>query len=148
MPLRIGTELPSLEGATEWLNSQPDLEAYKGKPLLVHFWSVSCHVCHDNLPALEEWRQKYGPKGLQFLAVHMPRQDSDTNVDEVKRQVEEYKISECCAVDNQQSLRGSFENEFLPAYFLFDSEGKMKFRAAGLNGIKMLQSALDKMMGS
>ena len=58
MPMRIGTQMPSLDEATEWFNAtgaHAQAEA-KGQPTLVHFWSVSCGLCKENLPRVEEWR--------------------------------------------------------------------------------------------
>ena len=47
MPLRTGSTLPALGGAAAWINGEPAAEELAGKPVLVHFWSVSCHICHD-----------------------------------------------------------------------------------------------------
>ncbi|MCX7799260.1 MAG: redoxin domain-containing protein [Fimbriimonadales bacterium] len=146
MPLRVGSELPSFDGATEWLNGEPDWAELSGKPLLVHFWAVSCHICHENLPVIARWRDQYGPKGLGFVSVHMPRQEADLDVEEVRRQVAEHGIVEPCAVDNRHCVAENFENQYVPAYFLFDAEGKMRSRAAGANGLKMLQAALDRLL--
>ncbi len=47
MPMRIGTELPGFEGATEWFNAtgaRAEAEA-AGRPTLVHFWAASCATC-------------------------------------------------------------------------------------------------------
>ena len=84
MPMRLRTPLPSLDGVTEWLNSEPDLEDVKGSPLLIYFWAVSCHICHENMPKLKDWRKKFVPKGLKMIAIHCPRMKSDTDVEEVK----------------------------------------------------------------
>ena len=59
MPIRMGTELPSFEGATEWINGSADsVNNLKGQPTLVHFWSVSCGICKENMPRIAEWRDK------------------------------------------------------------------------------------------
>ena len=44
MALRIGTEMPSFEGATEWFNGQVSPTELLGAPTLVHFWAVSCFI--------------------------------------------------------------------------------------------------------
>jgi hypothetical protein len=50
MAMRIGTQMPRFEGATEWFNgTQAHAEAeVQQHPTLVHFWSVSCGICKDN----------------------------------------------------------------------------------------------------
>ena len=129
MPMRIGTEMPSLEGATEWFNATGAAAAAeaKGHPTLVHFWSVSCGICKENLPRVAEWRDERAAEGLRVVAVHMPRYEADTDVEAVREAVATYNITEPCAVDNGHKLRDAFQNEqgYVPAYYLFDAEGKL-----------------------
>jgi thiol-disulfide isomerase/thioredoxin len=152
MPMRIGTELPSLDGATEWFNAtQAHAEAEStNRPTLVHFWSVSCGICKENLPRVAEWRDGRAEEGLRVIAVHMPRYEADTDVEAVREAINKYNITEPCAVDNQHKLRDAFRNEqgYVPAYYLFDAEGKLKCFAAGERGLHMLQSALERVLAS
>ena len=83
MGMRIGTEMPRLEGATEWFGgtqASAEMEA-KGYPTLVHFWSMSCGMCKENMPRLAEWREGLREQGLRVFAVHMPRYETDTDVE-------------------------------------------------------------------
>lgn len=152
MPMRIGTELPSFEGATEWLNATGAHAAdeAKGHPTLVHFWSVSCGTCKENLPRLTEWRDARMADGLRVVAIHMPRYEADMDAEAVRDAVATYNITEPCAVDNQHVLRDAFQNEqgYVPAYYLFDAEGKLRGFAAGEHGLKVISSALDRVLAS
>jgi thiol-disulfide isomerase/thioredoxin len=146
MPLRIGTPLPELSGATEWVNGEVKREDLLGSPTLIHFWAISCHLCHDNMPTVAQWREQYGPQGLNVVAIHMPRQESDTNVEAVRADIAAMGITEPCAIDNEHTIGERFENQFWPAYFLFDAEGAMRSRTAGDAGLKMLEGALKRLM--
>jgi thiol-disulfide isomerase/thioredoxin len=150
MPMRIGTKLPQLDGATEWFGgTQAHAEAEaKGRPTLVHFWSVSCGICKENLPLVAQWRDELKERGLRVIAVHMPRYESDTDVEAVREAIANYNITEACAVDNEHKLAETFQNDqgYVPAYYLFDSEGKLKSFAAGERGLDMLKSALDRLL--
>lgn len=150
MPMRIGTTLPSFDGATEWFGgTQAGAEAeVLGQPTLVHFWSVSCGICKDNLPRVAQWRDDLKAQGLRVIAVHMPRYESDTDVEAVRDAIGTYKITEPCAVDNEHKLREAFQNDggYVPAYYLFDAEGKLRSFAAGERGLDMLKSALERLL--
>lgn len=145
MPMRIGDAIPDFSGASEFINGELALE--EGKPTLVHFWAVSCGICKDKMPQLRELINNYGEKGLQTVAVHMPRYEADTNMDGVRETIANQGIVEVCAVDNQHKLKDAFLNEqgWVPVYYLFDAEGKLKSRAAGEFGIGVLKTALEKM---
>lgn len=150
MPMRIGTQLPSLEGATEWTSSNLEEvnSLIQGKPTLIHFWAVSCGICKTNLPRIAEWRDKYKEDGLRVVAVHMPRYPEDQDLVAVREAIEKFGIVEPCAIDNLHKMRDAFQNDqgFVPAYYLFDQEGKLKSFAAGERGLDMLSSALNRLM--
>lgn len=152
MSMRIGTGMPALDGATEWFGStQAYAEAEtKGRPTLIHFWSVSCGICKDNLPQIAEWRDEYKALGLRVIAVHMPRYESDTDVESVREAIATYNISEPCAIDKEHKLREAFQNDqgYVPAYYLFDAEGKLRSFAAGERGVDLLKSAVVRVLTS
>jgi thiol-disulfide isomerase/thioredoxin len=139
--------MPDLAGATEWLNGQVDRSQLVGSPTLVHFWSVSCYICKDNLPTLKQWKETYGPQGLKFVAVHMPRGEDELDAARVKAATEEFAIDEPCAIDNEHELGERFEtNGLWPYYLLFDAEGRMKTRAAGNAGLTTIETAIKRMV--
>ena len=150
MPMRIGTPMPSLDGATEWFGgTQAHAEAeILGKPAIVHFWSVSCGICKDNLPRVAQWRDELKDKGLRVIAVHMPRYESDTDTEAVRAAIATYNITEPCGVDNEHKLREAFQNDqgYVPAYYLFDADGKLRSFAAGERGLDLLKAALDRLL--
>lgn len=151
MGMRIGTERPSLVGATEWFGgTQASAEAQaEGHPTLIHFWSMSCGTCKDNMPRVAEWRDQLKEQGLRVIAVHMPRYEADTDAEAVREAIANYNIIEPCAVDNGHKLKDAFQNEqgYVPAYYLFDGEGKLRSFAAGERGLDLLKSTLDRVMG-
>lgn len=151
MAMRIGTQMPSFDGATEWFGGTQAHaeEEIRARPTLVHFWSSSCGTCKDNLPRVAEWRDEKRDQGLRVVAIHMPRYEADTDVEVVRDLIAKYNITEPCAVDNEHKLREAFQNDqgFVPAYYLFDAEGKLKSFAAGERGLDMLKSAIERVLG-
>lgn len=148
MPMRLGTEKPKFEGATEWIKgSQEEVENIsKDNVTLVHFWSVSCGLCKENMPKVNELRDT--KEGLKVIAVHMPRYEADTNVAAVREAIEKHNITEPCAIDNMHKLKDAFQNEqgFVPAYYLFDSEGKMRGFGAGEKGLNFIIPTLERLL--
>lgn len=152
MPMKIGDTIPSFEGATDWLNELQDTadDYVKGAPTIVYFWATSCGICKENMPKLQELRNKYKDRGLKTVAIHMPRYQADTDLEKVRAAIAEHCIDDVCAVDNQHKLKVAFLNEqsWVPVYYLFDADGKLKTRAAGEFGVGVLTTALEKMFAS
>jgi thiol-disulfide isomerase/thioredoxin len=144
--LRSGSLLPSLDGATRWLNRPVALDELGGRPVFVQFWAMSCHLCKENQPTVRQWRTQYAERGVTFVAIHMPRQASDTRVDEVEATARALGIDEPLAVDNEHVIGDRFETDGIwPVYFLFDAEGKLRARAAGAAGLGVLGAALERL---
>lgn len=148
MAMKIGTQLPSLEGATEWIGAtQAHAEAESaGNPTLVHFWSVSCDVCKENLPYVALLRDRKRDQGLRVIGVHLPRYESDLDAEAVRDLVSRYGMTEPMALDHMHKLRDAFQNDegYVPAYYLFDAEGKLRGSGVGRRGLEVLKPALER----
>ena len=149
MALKLRTPMPELTGATEWLHGDPITPAsLKGHVTVVHFWAVSCGVCKPHLPTLNEWRRQYEPQGVRFVSIHMPRQEADTNVDDVKKAVAEYGIEQPTAVDNMHGVTDAFQNEFVPAYYVFDEQGQLRLYMSGEKVLPNVQQTIERLLAA
>jgi thiol-disulfide isomerase/thioredoxin len=145
----MDTPMPSLEGGTDWFNTDKAItnDDLKGHPVVViHFWAVSCGTCKESFPDLDRWIDTYGPKGLKLISVHMPRQESDTNVEAVKEVIADYNMRQPCVVDNWHTITDAFENKYVPAYYIFDSAGKLRHFQAGEKAIKMVEPVIERVL--
>jgi thiol-disulfide isomerase/thioredoxin len=147
MPMRLGSPMPSLEGATEWFNATTIPEVQPGQTALVHFFAVSCHICHETMHDVIRIKDEYAGQGLVTFAIHMPRYEADTDVSLVRKDIEEYGIAQPLAVDNQHAITNRFENEYVPAFFVFGSDGLLKFRTAGDKGFQKLEPKIREALG-
>ena len=144
--LRSGSPLPSLADATRWINREVSSEELRGRPVFVQFWAISCHICKENLPVVQRWQSTYGARGVTFVSVHMPRQESDTRLDEVEATARAFGMSEPLAVDNEHVIGDRFGTDGLwPVYFLFDADGKLRGRAAGAASLSILEGTLERL---
>src|SRR5881409_3660665 len=65
--------LPSLDGATAWLNSLPLTPAgLRGHVVLVDFWTYTCINWLRTLPYIRAWAEKYRDRGVVTIGVHSP----------------------------------------------------------------------------
>jgi thioredoxin-like negative regulator of GroEL len=149
MPMRLRTELPEFQGVTEWVNGEVSKADLAGKPVLIHFWAVSCYMCKESLPLINEWRKKYGQQyNLQVIGVHMPRSEADTDIGSVKDAIKQYNIEHPVIVDNEHAVTDSFQNEYVPAYYLFDEKLQLRHFQAGEKGLSMVEQRLHKIFGA
>jgi thiol-disulfide isomerase/thioredoxin len=147
MALRTGSDLPSFDGIATWINGAPSAEELAGQPLLVHFWSLSCYLCHDAADKVAAWAQTYAPRGLAVIGVHQPRSPEELDIMQVTADAQgPMAITWSCAIDNEHALVQRFENQFVPAYYLFDRDGKLVHRQAGDRGFERLLAKIDAVL--
>jgi thiol-disulfide isomerase/thioredoxin len=145
--MRLRSDMPELSGATEWINGEVSKSDLVGdKPTLIHFWSVSCGLCKEAMPSINQFRDDYKDE-LNVIAVHMPRSEKDLDIAQIKEVAAEHDITQPIFVDNDHALTDAFENEYVPAYYVFDAEGKLRHYQAGGDGMKMLTKRVNRVLG-
>lgn len=144
--MKLREQMPELDGATQWLNGELSKGDLIGeKPTLIHFWSVSCHLCKEAMPNVNKFRDDYKDK-LNVVAVHMPRSEDDLNLEQIKSVAAEHEITQPIFVDSEHTLTEAFENQYVPAYYVFDKEGQLRHFQAGGSGMKMLEKRVNRVL--
>jgi len=138
---------PSLDGAQEWLNSKPlTMEGLKGKVVLVDFWTYSCINCLRSIPYVRAWAEKYHDHGLVVIGVHAPEFAFERNVDNVKNAIAMLKIGYPVAIDNDYKIWRSFENEYWPAHYFIDANGKVRHHHFGEGEYAESERVIQKLL--
>lgn len=144
--MKLREQMPSLEGATQILNDTITGEELIGdKPTLIHFWSVSCYLCKEAMPEVNELRDEYNDR-LNVVAVHMPRSEDDLDLAVIEKMAESHDIIQPILVDSKHVITDAFENKYVPAYYVFDKEGKLRHFQAGGSGMPMLRKRLERVL--
>jgi cytochrome c biogenesis protein CcdA/thiol-disulfide isomerase/thioredoxin len=121
------TPMPSLAGATGWLNSPPlTRESLRGKVVLVDFWTYSCINCLRTLPYVKRWYETYKDHGLVVIGVHAPEFAFERDPDNVRRAVGELGITYPVAIDDDYAIWRGFANQYWPAHYFIDAEGRIR----------------------
>ncbi|MFT3814798.1 MAG: cytochrome c biogenesis protein DipZ [Acidovorax sp.] len=128
-------QAPPLAGATQWLNSAPlTAEQLRGKVVLVDFWTYSCINCLRALPYVKAWEQKYRDQGLVVVGVHAPEFAFERDAGNVAKAVKDLGITYPVAVDNQYAIWRAFGNQYWPAHYLIDAQGRLRHHHFGEGG--------------
>jgi cytochrome c biogenesis protein CcdA/thiol-disulfide isomerase/thioredoxin len=130
--LPVEGTLPPLTGAIAWLNSPPlTPQALRGKVVLVDFWTYSCINCLRSLPYVRAWAAKYKDHGLAIIGVHSPEFAFEKDVDNVRRAVKDLNVAYPVAVDSNLVIWQAFHNQYWPAHYFIDTEGRIRAHAFG-----------------
>jgi thiol-disulfide isomerase/thioredoxin len=130
--LPVEGELPSLAGATGWLNSEPLTPAsLRGRPVLVEFWTFTCINWLRTLPYVRAWFDTYRDDGLAVLGVHAPEFAVERSVENVRRAAVAMKIEFPIAIDSDYRIWQAFDNHYWPALYFADADGRIRHHRFG-----------------
>jgi hypothetical protein len=77
------------------------------------------------------WSEKYKDRGLVVIGVHTPEFEFEKNVDNVRRAAKEMKIDYPIAIDSDREIWRAFNNDFWPALYFVDSQGRIRHHYLG-----------------
>jgi thiol-disulfide isomerase/thioredoxin len=132
--VRLASEgsMPSLAGATEWLNSPPLTPAnLRGKVVLINFWTFSCINSLRQLPYLRAWAAKYKDQGLVIVGIQAPEFEFEKNLDDVRWARTSMKLDYPIAIDNDHAIWRAFNNNAWPALYFVDATGRIRHHQLG-----------------
>jgi thiol-disulfide isomerase/thioredoxin len=126
------SELASLEQADGWLNSPPlTASALRGKVVLIDFWTYTCINWRRTLPYLRAWDDKYRDQGLVVIGVHAPEFSFERDAANVRWAIKDMKIDYPIAIDSNYSIWRAFDNQYWPALYFIDAEGRIRYHQFG-----------------
>lgn len=143
--MKIRNPMPPLEGEEVILNEHNFDRQKNGKLVLIYFWSISCNQCEQSLVKLNELKQIFRSK-LNILTVHMPRDKKDKEINPIKVKVENLALPFPVFVDSQLKISDAFQNRMVPAFYLFDQEGLLRFYKAGIMSTKQLEQKINRIL--
>jgi thiol-disulfide isomerase/thioredoxin len=130
--LPVEGRMPSLDNATEWLNSPPLTAAdLRGKVVLVQFWTYTCINWLRTLPYVRAWAERYQDQGLVVIGVHTPEFDVEHDLDNVRQAAKDLQVPYPIAVDNDYAIWTGFDNHYWPALYLVDAQGQIRHHRFG-----------------
>ncbi len=116
--------MPSLAGATEWLNSEPlSPSALRGHVVLVDFWTLTCINWLRTEPYIRAWSRAYRDDGLVVIGVHTPEFSFEHEINRVRQATRDRSIDYPVAIDNDYAIWTAFDNHYWPALYFVDVDG-------------------------
>ena len=144
---RTDGELAALGHATGWINSEPlTPAALAGKVVLVQFWTYSCINWIRTLPYVRAWDQKYRDQGLVLIGVHAPEFEFERQLANARWGAENFGVDYPVAVDNDFAIWRAFGNEYWPALYLIDSQGRVRHRHFGEGNYEQSERMIQKLL--
>ena len=124
---RVGEEMPSYTSTT-LSGGEASLEELKGQVVLLNVWATWCLPCRDEIPALQHIYQSHSSRGLELIGVSI---DGAGEAERIRSFASEYGITYPIWHDQQNRIGEDFRLIGVPATFLIDRDGMLRWRRFG-----------------
>jgi len=137
------------QGIQQWYNSPPlSMAGLRGKVILVDFWTYACVNCLNTLPYLKQWYAKYKDSGLIVIGVHTPEFGFEKSAVNLQSAIQRLGISYPIAQDNLYATWKAYDNQYWPALYLIDRNGRVVLKHAGEGGYRQTESAIRALLAA
>jgi len=103
-----------------------DLADYRGKVVLVNFWATWCEPCRAEMPSMDRLRSSLKGKPFEVLAVNLAEPLS-----RIEKFVDAMPLGFPLLRDRDGGAGRAWKAKLLPASFLIDRDGKIRYVAYG-----------------
>ena len=123
------------------------LAAHRGKVVLFNIWATWCHPCRDEIPELQALHMKYRDRGLELVGVSV---DADGSDDAIRAFMKDFEMTYPVWRDPDERVSTQFLVVGVPATFLIDREGVLRWRKTGpiQPNDTSLVAAIERALGS
>jgi len=104
------------------------LAAVRGKVVLLNVWATWCHPCRDEIPELQAIHTKYQARGLELVGVSV---DADGSDDAIRAFMTDFRMTYPVWLDPDERVSTQFLVVGVPATFLIDRSGVLRWRKTG-----------------
>lgn len=118
--------------AADWINSSPlRLTDLRSKVVLVDVWTFECWNCYRSFPWLNDLEARLASRGLQVIGIHSPEFARERDPEAIRRKTVEFGLKHPVMLDNDFRYWNALNNQYWPAYYLIDKQGRIRARFVG-----------------
>lgn len=118
-----------------------DLEALKGKVVVIELMETWCGACRSAIPTLNRWHERWSDTGL-YVVVASPE-----SAETLRRYRESNGLTAHAAIDVDGAAARRFDASAFPTFVVIDRDGEVRgrFRGAG-KGLEQTEAAFTPLV--
>ena len=138
-PQPLVLQVQNLDGTMQWLTD------FKGKVVLLNFWSTTCPPCRVETPWFVEFQERWEKDGFTVVGVSM-----DDTVDAIRKFNAQFSVNYPMLAgrdveENMQKATGGIWG--MPTSFLIGRDGQVLKKHLGLTPKAMLEKEISEALG-
>jgi len=136
---------PEFPFGLEWVNtdSTVTLAQFRGRFVVVDFWTSCCINCHHNVALLRQVQARF-PEEVVLLGVHSPKFPAERELAHLRSAVKQLGIEHPCVQDADHAIWQAWAVRAWPTVALVDPEGRVIGTASGEVDVAKFIGALER----
>lgn len=127
-PVSIGSQAPAFRAKELGASTYKSLADYKGKVVLLNVWATWCPPCQAEMPSIEKLYERYGPAGLNVVAVSI---DDAVSEDSIRAFARDYHLSFQILHDPAGKIEETYQTTGYPETFVIGKDGVIRKKWIG-----------------
>jgi thiol-disulfide isomerase/thioredoxin len=133
-----GKPAPEME-VTDMQGKPVTLSAFKGRTVLLDFWTTWCPPCRADAPALDKLYRKYKDRDLMIVGISVSEERSI-----VEKFLKTYPHDFPIVLTTENELPPAYQIGVFPTYIVIDPDGNITSAVEGDQGFSDLRKLLKK----
>jgi cytochrome c biogenesis protein CcdA/thiol-disulfide isomerase/thioredoxin len=122
------------------------MESFKGKVVLVDFWTYSCINCIRTIPHLKSWYDRYKDYGFTIIGVHSPEFEFEKNRNNVGNAIKDLGVAWPVVQDNAYEQWNAYSNRYWPAHYFIDAKGNVRYFQSGEGNYEIAEGVIRSLL--
>lgn len=138
---------PEINTKFGWLNADKNysIKDFKGKIVLLDFWTFGCINCQHIIPDLKKLEEEY-KKELVVIGVHSAKFNSEKDSDRIRKAMMKFGIEHPVVNDADFKVWQEYGVNAWPTVVLIDPDGKVVGQRSGENFYDVVKENIDKLI--
>jgi thiol-disulfide isomerase/thioredoxin len=140
---------PNFQEIEKWSDGlMYSIKDFKGKTILLDFWTYTCIYCLRTIPIMNKIRKKYEDKGLIIISIHSSEYDFSKNIINIDKAITALNLKEyLIAFDTKNQTWEQYGNSYWPKHIFIDKEGFVRYEQPGYRTLREFDEALSDLLG-
>ena len=138
---------PELPQNYSWLNSDKplSLKQFRGRVVILHFWTYCCINCLHVLPDLKYLERKYNYSAI-VLGIHSAKFDNEKEIENIRQAILRYNIEHPVLIDKDFRVWQEYTVRAYPTFAIVDPQGYLVTSLTGEGKRQILDELIVKLI--
>ncbi|GEO06216.1 hypothetical protein AAE02nite_38800 [Adhaeribacter aerolatus] len=138
---------PEINTRHGWLNADKNytLKDFRGKIVLLDFWTMGCINCQHIIPDLNRLEAEY-PEELVVIGVHSAKFDAEKNQNSIRKAILKFGINHPVVNDADFEIWRQYAINAWPTVVLIDPDGNVIGQKAGEGIYEVVKPNIDQLI--